>query len=289
MNVQTYDSAEAFLRNVGPVLEKDEPANSLILGICGQLARRSGQYEAVPCLKSVEGERELALAALMTPPHRLLLSSARQHPEPAVLPLVEDLLREGWKVPGVMGRAEVALPMAEAWTAQTGQLSRQIRRQWLYVLREAPQPVPVAGRLRKAVDSDLKRVARWRQAFHLEAFGHADQEQSARVARLRVADGDIYLWEDGQPVSMALKTRPTRNGVSVSLVYTPPEQRGRGYAKACVGSLSRMLLRGGWSYCALFADAANPASNRVYRRLGYRTLAEFHEIEFVDEPQARDG
>jgi predicted GNAT family acetyltransferase len=82
---------------------------------------------------------------------------------------------------------------------------------------------------------------------------------------------------------MAMKNRPTRNGISVSAVYTPLELRGRGYATACVGALSRMLLASGWGYCALFADLSNTAANCIYERIGYRPACDYDEYVFGDE------
>ena len=79
-----------------------------------------------------------------------------------------------------------------------------------------------------------------------------------------------------------MKTRPTRHGISVSLVYTPPELRGRGYATACVGELSRKLLGAGREFCALFADLANPISNHIYERIGYRPVCDYEEYRFEE-------
>ena len=66
----------------------------------------------------------------------------------------------------------------------------------------------------------------------------------------------------------------------MSLVYTPPEFRRRGYATACVGELSRMLLESGWEFCALFADLANGTANRVYQRIGYRPACDYDQYLF---------
>jgi uncharacterized protein len=70
-------------------------------------------------------------------------------------------------------------------------------------------------------------------------------------------------------------------GVSVSAVYTPPEQRRKGYATACVAALSRRLLASGYDYCALFTDLANPTSNDIYYQIGYRPVADFDEYRFT--------
>jgi predicted GNAT family acetyltransferase len=153
----------------------------------------------------------------------------------------------------------------------------------VYELREVESPVPERGQLRLATERDVELVAEWRQEFHRGIFGEADQEESIQAARLRVGDGDVYLWVDGQPVSMAMKTRPTKNGVSVTLVYTPPALRGRGYATACVGELSRLLLASGWAFCALFADVTNVPANRVYQRVGYRPVCDYDKYAFLEE------
>ena len=67
----------------------------------------------------------------------------------------------------------------------------------------------------------------------------------------------------------------------INLVYTPPEERRRGYATALVGTLSRMLLGQGRSFCALYTDLANETSNSVYRRIGYKPTLDCHHYRFA--------
>jgi predicted GNAT family acetyltransferase len=197
--------------------------------------------------------------------------------------LVQALVRGGWQVPGVLGPGEAAAAVAEAWAAGTGSRYGLERRQRVYELREVASPVPEQGRLRPATERDVDLAARWHYGFHREIFGRSDLEQARRAARARIQAGDIFLWEDGRVVSMAMRNRPARRGISVSLVYTPPELRGRGYATACVGELSRVLLGAGWEYCALFADLANPTSNRIYQRIGYKPVCDYDEYRFDEE------
>jgi predicted GNAT family acetyltransferase len=68
--------------------------------------------------------------------------------------------------------------------------------------------------------------------------------------------------------------------VRVTLVYTPPSRRGRGYASACVAALSAMLLGGGRRFCYLFTDLANPTSNRIYAKIGYRPVCDVDVYRF---------
>ena len=63
-------------------------------------------------------------------------------------------------------------------------------------------------------------------------------------------------------------------------MYTPPEARGRGYASALVAELTAALLASGRSFCCLFTDLANPTSNRIYERIGYRPVTDVDEYRF---------
>ena len=81
-----------------------------------------------------------------------------------------------------------------------------------------------------------------------------------------------YIFEDKIPVSLASHTRKVTNCAVIGQVYTPPVFRGKGYSTACVASLSQKLFDDGWKYCALYANCANPYSNRVYQKIGYKEI-----------------
>jgi len=72
---------------------------------------------------------------------------------------------------------------------------------------------------------------------------------------------------------MAAISEPVEDVVRMQFVYTPPERRNRCYAEACVADLSRRMQEAGHR-CILYTDLGNPTSNSVYRRIGYRALAE---------------
>ena len=67
--------------------------------------------------------------------------------------------------------------------------------------------------------------------------------------------------------------------VRVQLVYTPPEHRNKGYASACVTSLSKQIRDEGYR-CILYTDLGNPISNSIYRRMGYRAVVEWIQYRF---------
>jgi predicted GNAT family acetyltransferase len=151
----------------------------------------------------------------------------------------------------------------------------------MYKLTEVTPPAGVPGYLRQANEGDTELLARWLREFHNEATPNQPGRDPTQVAQQKIQEGAFFIWDDGNPVSLAGSTRPTVRGISVGPVYTPPGLRRRGYASACVAALSQRLLDQGYEYCTLFTDLANPTSNDIYQQVGYRPVCDFLEILFT--------
>ncbi len=148
----------------------------------------------------------------------------------------------------------------------------------LHEVRPVPRPSGVAL---PAVTADVELMVRWIIDFMTEAvpFESTDLEQRARRSAERRVSGDAdsgaWLWEvDGVRVGLSGYGHPTGTGIRIGMVYTPPEHRGNGYATALVADQSQWLLDNGYDVCFLLTDLANPTSNRIYERIGYRQVAE---------------
>lgn len=275
-----YETPSVFLARVQAFLEQAEAANNLLLGIAVRLAEHPDRTKQPPYLATVEADGALVVAAVMTPPHRVLLSSAAGA-DPAPLRLVMDDLRAGsWGVPGVMASAATSAAFAQLWSAATAQPHRPGMHERVYELCHVIPPARVSGSLRPATEADLPLAADWAYRFMQDAGLPGGVEDAREIAELRIADRDLFLWDDGGPAAMAAKTRHTVHGYTIGLVYTPGELRGRGYASACVAALSQQLLDAGWQFCTLFTDLANPTSNSIYQRIGYRPVCDFDEYDF---------
>jgi predicted GNAT family acetyltransferase len=131
-----------------------------------------------------------------------------------------------------------------------------------------PDPAP-PGAARVAGEADRALLV-----DRFAAFGRDVGEEPAEVAaEVDRRMGRLRLWEvDGEPVSMAGSTRPSSGMVRVNAVYTPPRRRRHGYAAAVTAAVTRAALEAGASDAVLFTDLANPTSNAVYARLGYRPV-----------------
>jgi len=188
-------------------------------------------------------------------------------------------------LPGVLGPPEAASAFAHRWQELTGAAAERVSANRIYRAAEAEQPEAADGAMRAYGPDDRSTVLAWLEAFADEALAHETVPQSPDTIlerRERDPDGAFVLWESADsPVSLAGYGSPTPNGIRVGPVYTPPELRGRGYASALVGGMTAMLLERGYRFCFLFSDLANPTSNRLYQRVGYRPVTDVHQYRFV--------
>lgn len=279
-----HADATSFLAVTQQALLAQEAVNGLMLGLSLRLAAGGSYGDVRPFLATIQSTSGLELAAFMTPPHKLLLFAPGEASTEALQLLVDGLLSTGYAVPAVLAPEALGQQFASVWCAATGATARPGMRQRVYELRRV-EPVPLpSGTFRVATPADLPLVREWGGAFHSACFREDDKGATARIADGMVAAGDIFLWVDGTPVSMAGRTRPTPHGQTVSLVYTPPECRRRGYATAVVAKLSQLLLDEGREFCSLYTDLGNPTSNRIYQEIGYRPVADVADIH-LDLPQ----
>jgi predicted GNAT family acetyltransferase len=281
MFITTYQNPDQFLLKTRPTLEKDEVTNSLLLGIAASI-KTSPLYTSF-YLATVEDENGLRAAACMTPPHNIILANLQGVSAETFTLLIQDLRRGNWPVPGVVGPAPIAEKFAQAWLKQTGQQYKVELFERLFALDQVIPPERAAGELRVATEDDLALIKDWMFAFDQEAVNSDNQERAWKRAEMNVRNRDMYIWEtpDKRIVSIANKTRPLANGISIGPVYTPPEERGHGYASNCVAALSQLLLDQGRKYCSLFTNLANPTSNSIYQKIGYRPVCDFNVYTFA--------
>ena len=280
MTYTEHPNAESFLAIARAALERHESANGLMLGICLRLISQPRAYGSQPYLATVESDAGLRVAAVMTPPYKLQLY-AEDDRDLAGFEWVADALLQGkWPVPGVMAGEAVADSFASIWCRQAGANYRIAMRQGIYELRHVVHPRYPAGEFRPAAVEDIKIVRQWARGFHRDCFGDDRDEQSMRAAKEGVQSGDLFLWVDGVPTSMAARRRPAPHGEAVSYVYTPPNQRGKGYATAVVARLSQIILDDGKQFCTLYTNLANPTSNSIYQKIGYTRVADIVDVDF---------
>jgi predicted GNAT family acetyltransferase len=223
----------------------------------------------------------------MTYGYPLLLASDRADVTSASAPLWDALAAEQ-RLPryviGTVGQVEGAV---EQFTRASRDVAKVAMRQRSYKLTSLDALPSSSGSLRVATSDDLDLVAEWISQFEAEALANIGTRSTKASAARRIAAGEIYLWSDPDPRTMAASARPTKRAIAVNGVYTPREWRHRGYATACVAALSELLLRRGFELCVLYTDLSNPTSNSIYTRIGYRPLRDFLMFELSAEAPRR--
>lgn len=282
---------DEFERAAGEFLRAREAEHNLMLGLCSSLralrttAPFTRTVAAPPALPPyfavVTSGADVVAAAMRTPPHNAILSHLSD--DRAVDLIVDDLLVVAPDLPGVLGEKRRALRFAQRWTSHTRRAHRIRTAQRIFQLTTVIPPRPVGGRLRTATVADRELVTQWFRAFIREALREDGSTAGEMADRwLNTPDRTVYLWTEGQPVSICGAAGRTPNGIRIGAVYTPPELRGRGYASNCVAAASQAQLDTGLRYCFLYTDLANPTSNRIYREIGYEPVCDVDEYRFED-------
>jgi hypothetical protein len=109
------------------------------------------------------------------------------------------------------------------------------------------------------------------------ASAHEAPDRAEMLRRLRA--GRLWFWvnQAGERVHLTGASPPSFGVARVGPVYTPPAQRGRGWASKAVAEISRRIQAQGVRVC-LFTDQANPTSNKIYAALGYQPVADMANL-----------
>ncbi len=284
MNITIHKTPKDFLATAGDWLYEREVVNGLMLGLATRLAGAEKPAEAPPVMMTVSSGQELKAAVIMTPPRGVALYAPGDDPTEALQALAEALIAGSYPVPECIGPKKVSDTFVQLWSDRTGCAAVLNMAQRIYELRQVNFPHGVAGSARPAEMKELDLLARWTQEFSAEVGEIATAEQDLTAAERVITSGQLLLWEhQGQPVSMAAAYRPTRNGIAIGRVYTPPEFRGNGFASACVAQLSQRQLDAGRQFCCLYTDLANPTSNSIYQKIGYKPVADSSAYRFEEK------
>ncbi|MCH4826543.1 GNAT family N-acetyltransferase [Planococcus halocryophilus] len=282
MELIIYSDSSVFGERVSPLLNRNEDSNSLFLGILGQI--QANQYDDY-FLALAETDDEIVAACLMTPPHALQLVVFRQLPK-IENEIADHLQNLGVKVSGIVGEQETSRLFAKAWTNDTKEQVRVLMDQGLYRIDAVNKGLQKSvGTWRIASNKDAKLLIEWYKLFGEETGidRRSTQEQATQRIEEFLDRKEVYVWEvDGSVVCCMKKGRPSKNGITVSFVFTPKAYRANGYARTLVAEVTEELLLE-YDFVMLYTDLANPTSNKIYREIGYEQIANPVHLIFEEE------
>lgn len=137
-------------------------------------------------------------------------------------------------------------------------------------------------------DAELAQARAWRASYAIEALGAAPGPELYLEVRdaieREVGRGDLWVLIDrerGEMLSMTATNARLPDMVSIGGVYTPPELRGRGHARAAVAGQLADVKRTGVRRAVLFTGRDNTPARRAYEALGFRIVGDYALILFA--------
>ncbi len=134
---------------------------------------------------------------------------------------------------------------------------------------------------RRAAAGDVETLTRWRVGYEIEALREQPspqlwEQERAMADRLVRENNTWVLQAAGQPVATSAFNTRLKEVVQIGGVWTPPELRGRGYAR-CVVAQSLLDARAeGVKKAILFTGADNLPAQKAYTALGFRHIGDYH-------------
>lgn len=273
MRVEVTVDGAAFEQRVFPFLRRDPVLNSVILSIVAGRAERAAVEPQPPVYAAVLDAGEVVGAAFSTAMRGVFLGGLD---EEYAAPLADALADVAPEAPIVDGTAAAAAAFARRWrTLFGGEVvpGNGTRLHLLGTLTTTPTQAAAPGRARLAGAPDSALVVDW-----VTAFGQELGLPGIPLVELLgswVDDRRVWLWEHGGRVTSLVGHQVPAFGVTrVGPVFTPPDQRGSGYASALTAHVSAVLLDAGSQVC-LYTELDNPTSNRIYAAIGFEPVADF--------------
>jgi predicted GNAT family acetyltransferase len=278
MRVIRHTDPDAFLAAAAPISARGEASASFFLGWAHSLKRTPPEADTRVYLATCAGDGVYGVA-MQRDDGPVIVG---QGDPAAAVAFAEDLARDWPALQGVVGATDPSDAFARRWRELTGR-GRVLRvRMRQHVLRDVAAVPFASGVARVALAVDLPWLIDGQNAFIVEAGIPDSPERIGKTMGKRVARGDFWIWDDDVPVAFVGFNDAAPEFARIAPVYTLPDRRGRGYATALVATLSRELLRRGKARLFLTTDLANPTSNAIYARIGFRPENDDCHFDFVD-------
>ncbi|MEG7967847.1 MULTISPECIES: GNAT family N-acetyltransferase [Bacillus cereus group] len=268
IQLHVYEEIVNFKEEVTPFLEKNEQENNLILGVLQMV------HQPIFMGIAKQGE-EIAVVFLQTEEKKQIIVATSEMAEEDIVELAKKLAEVYPNAPGLIGNKKIVQRLAEEIAVLENKKTTVAMEQGIYELKQVKKKWNGDEVFREVNSDELTLIEQWIYQFCEDVNLPTTKEEAKQTAHTLITNHRLFGLEvDGKLVSVAAKTRPTKNNITVNFVYTPKEERKKGYASNCVAALSQRMLDEGYKTTTLYTDLANPTSNKIYQEIGYEQIAE---------------
>lgn len=268
IQLHVYEEIVNFKEEVTPFLEKNEQENNLILGVLQMV------HQPIFMGIAKQGE-EIVVVFLQTEEKKQIIVATSEIAEEDIVELAKKLAEVYPNVPGLIGNKKIVQRLAEEIAVLANKKTTVAMEQGIYELKQVKKKWNGDEVFREVNSDELTLIEQWIYQFCEDVNLPTTKEEAKQTAHTLITNHRLFGLEvDGKLVSVAAKTRPTKNNITVNFVYTPKEERKKGYASNCVAALSQRMLDEGYKTTTLYTDLANPTSNKIYQEIGYEQIAE---------------
>lgn len=292
--VTFFDDPAAFLSEASDVLAADPVQATVIATVAQRKAAHPDAWAEAPYrwFATVADDTGIVGVAMRTAPFVPYPPYVLSMPDGAATALADALVERGEEVGGVNGSRPAADVLMARIADRAGRAVEVGMHTRLFELGRLVAPEPPPGRLRGVRPEEAELALGWTHQFFRDAdeqagrapgSGHAPDSFTIDDVRRKIDEGTYWFWVDhtDRPLHLTGANPPAFGVARVGPVFTPKEHRGRGYGGAAVAAVSA-LLRDLGHRVILFTDQANPVSNELYQRLGYRAVVDTIELRLSD-------
>jgi hypothetical protein len=278
--IKRYQSASIYFAENQSYLMQTEINNNLIIGLIKSYENVSEIPDNVIVL-TVFDELEPRLTFFKNTSKGILAGNNADKEDCELL--IEYLQNQGVLLEGLVGDEKYADVFMNLYPQEINSIKKLISHE-LSIVNQVPLS---NGLARLANESEIALLAHWFFLFQEEEklFPQKTAEGFIQHVQNLINKSLIYVWEiNNEIVSMATIVRETPNFQIVGAVYTPVNQRKKGYASSLVHFLSQFILDNG-KKAGLFTNASNPTSNKIYQKIGYNPngIVSDVELEMISE------
>lgn len=191
--------------------------------------------------------------------------------------IAQNIHARGVGLSGALGDAATVSRFAGMWTELTDIGAQPELGMRIYEQKNLGWTSSSTGRLRSAEPSERDLMIEWTTKLREEIGETAGNAE--KIVDLRISDKSLFVWDDGGPKTVVAHSKFINGVTRILMVYTPKEYRNQGFAYHAVATLSDRLNAQNVRRI-LYTDLGNPTPNKLYRKIGYRSVSEVLNYKF---------